>query len=106
MKKILFASFFAASAAMGFSSCMNGDYDANPNSVNSGTNPLQNNNGGGGSGGSSGGATGSITAKVDGTSYTFTQANYNVIGNMYTVAGASTDGTDGRTISLTISNYT
>lgn len=40
MKKILVASLFAASAAMGLSSCMNGDYDANPLTNNTTKNPL------------------------------------------------------------------
>jgi hypothetical protein len=106
MKKVFFTSLFLASAAMGLSSCMNGDYDANPNAVSSAPNPLNNNNGGsGGSGGGGGSTGGTITCKVDGTNYTFTQATYNVIGSMYTIAGGNSDGTNGRTISLTISSY-
>src|SRR4051812_32605045 len=83
MKKVLFTSLFAACAAMGLSSCMNGDYDATPNANNGTTNPLANNNGGGGGGGGTSG--GSITCKIDGTSYTFTQATYNMIGTLYSV---------------------
>ena len=40
MKKILFASLFAGCAAIGLSSCMNGDYDADPTGTASGKNPL------------------------------------------------------------------
>lgn len=50
MKRILYASFFAACAALSLSSCMNGDYDADPNTASTTTNPLnenKNNNNGG-----------------------------------------------------------
>src|SRR5687768_11368053 len=72
MKKILLLSL-SAFAAMGLSSCMNGDYDANPLTVNSGTNPL--NTGGGGGGGGGGGSSFSWTgnepmsAKIDGIDF-------------------------------------
>ena len=59
MKKILFTFLFAACAAMGLSSCMNGDYDANPLNANSNANPLLNT----GSGGSGGGSNAGIAAK-------------------------------------------
>ena len=54
MKRILYASFFAACAALSLASCMNGDYDADPTNVSTTTNPLNQNqnNGGGGGGGS------------------------------------------------------
>ncbi len=85
MKKLLFSSLFAACAAMGLSSCMNGDYDATPTSNNGSTNPLNPTGGGsGGSGGGSGGGGGSfnwsgtdpISAKIDGTAYTGSSATF------------------------------
>lgn len=68
MKKFLVASLFAASAAMGLSSCMNGDYDANPATNNSGGNPL---NPGGGSGGSNfdWSGTAPMSVKLDGNAW-------------------------------------
>jgi hypothetical protein len=41
MKKVLFTSLFLASAAMGLSSCMNGDYDATPEADTGKDNPLK-----------------------------------------------------------------
>lgn len=41
MKKVLFTSLFLAAAAMGLSSCMNGDYDATPDADTGGDNPLK-----------------------------------------------------------------
>ena len=71
MKKILFISAFAACAAMGLSSCMNGDYDANPLTVNSGGNPLIPINPGGGS--TPGvAAKGEIRFRLNGSNYTLT----------------------------------
>jgi hypothetical protein len=51
MKQILYASFFAAAAAIGLSSCMNGDYDANPATNSTTINPLTQTGGNGGTGG-------------------------------------------------------
>lgn len=86
MKKVLFASLFAACAAMGLSSCMNGDYDATPNANNSAPNPLANTGGSGGGGGTSGGGgnfnwtgTDPMSAKIDGTSYTATGVTFSSI---------------------------
>ncbi len=72
MKKILFISAFAACAAMGLSSCMNGDYDANPDTVNTGGNPLTPVNPG--NGGSTPGvaAKGEIRFRLNGANYTLT----------------------------------
>lgn len=78
MKKILYTSLFAACAAMSLSSCMNGDYDANPATANTGSNPLNT----GGSGGSGGGSsfnwsgTDPLSAKIEGASYTGTSASF------------------------------
>ncbi len=72
MKKILFATFFSAAAALSFSSCMNGDYDANPSTTNSNSNPL---NTGGSSSGTGGGTGAGAVAKghtiitIGGTTY-------------------------------------
>jgi hypothetical protein len=80
MKKILFISAFAACAAMGMSSCMNGDYDANPDTVNTGGNPLTPVNPGGGGGNSNDPAyyswngTDPVSAKIDGAAYQATGA--------------------------------
>lgn len=41
MKKVLFTSLFLAAAAMGLSSCMNGDYDATPEADTGMDNPLK-----------------------------------------------------------------
>jgi hypothetical protein len=70
MKKFLVASLFAATAAMGLSSCMNGDYDANPTTNNGGNNPL-NPGGGNGGGGSSfdWGGNAPMTVKLDGNGW-------------------------------------
>lgn len=108
MKKFLFTSLFAACAAMGLSSCMNGDYDATPNANNGNPNPLAT-GGGNGGGGGGGGTSGTITCKIDGVSYSF-QGNYSIlssgVGSMYTIAGGTSDGTTGRTISVGVYNYT
>jgi hypothetical protein len=102
MKKVLFASLFAACASIGLSSCMNGDYDANPNGTNSGANPL-NTGGTGGTGG--GGATGNITCKVDGTTYTFS-GKWGAVGSQRVMSGSMSDNGTGRTAGVTITNYT
>ncbi len=100
MKKVLFASLFAASAVFGLSSCVNGDYDATPTTNNGTPNPLNQNNGSNGSTSS----TGNITAKVDGTSYTFS-GKYQVIGSQRIIAGTIADGGTGRTLSVSMTNY-
>src|SRR6185295_11405286 len=94
MKKVFFTSLFAACAAMGLSSCMNGDYDANPNANNSTANPLLNNGGNGGGGGGGGSASGQVSFKVNGKQYTISGCKYlDAIGRQIT-AGQS----DGSTV--------
>lgn len=68
MKKFLVATVFAATAAMGLTSCMNGDYDANPVTSNTGGNPL---NPGGGTGGSKfdWSGTAPMSVKLDGNAW-------------------------------------
>ena len=102
MKKILLASLLAVSA-LGLQSCNNGDYDVNPATTASGTNPL--NTGGNGGGGGGGSASGTITCKVDGVSYSFT-GNYSIVGTQRSIGGGLSDGTTGRTISVISSKYT
>jgi hypothetical protein len=81
MKKFLFASLFAACAAMGLSSCMNGDYDADPTNVINGNNPLNPTNPTGGGGNPndpsyySWSGTDPVSAKIDGTAYQATGAS-------------------------------
>ena len=72
MKKLFF--IVAAIGLMSMSSCMNGDYDANPVTSNSGPNPLNTGgNGGGGGGGSNSkfdwSGTDPFSAKVDGVPF-------------------------------------
>ncbi len=117
MKKVLFTSLFLACAAMGLSSCMNGDYDANPNANNGTTNPLAN-NGGGGSGGGGGGtgggsgpgtaAKGEIRFRLNGSSnVTFTGSNYTIVGTTDPlISGGNTGTTGSTTINVFILNYT
>lgn len=80
MKRILYASFFAACAALSLASCMNGDYDADPNNVSTTTNPLnQGQNGGGGSGGNSSfnwNGSDPMSAKVNGTGWQAAEFTY------------------------------
>src|SRR6185369_7341708 len=95
-KKVLFTSLLIACAAMGLSSCMNGDYDATPMSNNGTTNPLGNNGGGGGGGGST---SGQVNFKVNGKQYSFTGAKYlDAIGRQIT--GGQSDGSTVQTLSL------
>ena len=67
MKKILFTSLFAACAAMSLSSCMNGDYDANPAVAASGTNPLNTGNNNTSSNSFNWTGTDPMSVKMDGT---------------------------------------
>ncbi len=74
MKRILYASFFAAFAALSLASCMNGDYDADPFNASSTPNPLnQNQNSGGGTSGGNSSfnwtGTDPMSAKVNGTGW-------------------------------------
>jgi hypothetical protein len=114
MKKVLFSTLFAACAAMGLSSCMNGDYDANPNGVNSGTNPLSqpNTGGSGGTGGGGGGITGNfndaayyswtgtdpLSVKINGTLHQATGASVLDMGG---IIGITATG-NGKTVSLSL----
>ncbi len=80
MKKIIFTSLFAAFAAAGLSSCMNGDYDANPTVTATGTNPLTPvNTGGGGGGGNNSfnwNGTDPMSAKINGTGWQATDITF------------------------------
>ena len=75
MKRILLASVFAACASMGLSSCMNGDYDANPKGTNTGQNPL-NPPGGGNNNSFNWSGTAPMSAKVDGTGWNANTGSY------------------------------
>jgi hypothetical protein len=80
MKKILITSLLAACAAMSLSSCSKA-YDANPDGVASGTNPLNPPKTGGGGGGGSNfnwSGTDPMSVKIDGTAY---QATTGVFGS-------------------------
>ncbi len=112
MKKVLFSALFAACASLSLSACMNGDYDATPDTNNGTPNPLgQTNGGGGGGGGSSIGtaAKGEIRFVLNGTNVTYSGAgiNYTVVGTNDRLISGGNTGTSGQTnINLLISNYT
>jgi len=98
MKKILYSVLFAAFAAAGLSSCMNGDYDANPTGVVGGNNPLNPpGGGGGGGGGNSFNWTGTdpMSAKVDGNAWQATSTTYipSMVGFPASVTGTGPNNT-------------
>jgi hypothetical protein len=111
MKKFLFSSLFAACAAMGLSACMNGDYDATPNSNNASPNPLANSGNGGGGGGTGGGggsigtaAKGEIRCVVNGSNLIITNAKWqSIIGRG--ISGNLTTGTLDKAISMLMASY-
>lgn len=112
MKKVFFASLFAACAAFGLSSCMNGDYDATPNSNNGGANPLAGSGGSGGGGGTGGGggnigtaARGEIRCVVNGTNLVIPGAKWqSVIGR--TVNASALNGTIEKRVGMLMADYT
>lgn len=106
MKKILLTSLIAACASFSLSSCMNGDYDANPAGTASGTNPLTPPSTGGGGGGTSSpsfyswNGTDPISAKIDGTGYQASVSSAQEVSNTYVVQGS--DGS--KTMTITFPN--
>ena len=97
MKKILFSILIAASASAGFSSCMNGDYDANPGGVVNGNNPLNPPGSGGGGGGGSFNWNGTdpMSAKVDGNAWQAASTTYvpSIMGFPASVTGTGPNNT-------------
>jgi len=106
MKKIIFITLIAACAAMGVSSCMNGDYDANPAGVATGTNPLvpvtPANNGSNLPSYYSWTGTDPLSAKIDGTGYTATVAVATLVGANLQVQASG----DGKTFTITFPGST
>lgn len=101
MKRLLYASLFAATAALSLSSCFRADYDADPKNVSTGVNPLTqntNNGGGGNTGGNNNNSfnwsgTDPVSAKVDGTAWQATAAQYQTpSGFPITVEATAADG--------------
>lgn len=81
MKRILYASFFTAFAALSLTSCMNGDYDADPASVSTTINPLTQTNTNGSGGGSSNtsftwSGTDPMSCKLDGAGWQAESSRY------------------------------
>lgn len=109
MKKLLFSALFLSTCALGFSSCMNGDYDANPLTTNTTKNPIKD-EGNGGGGGNVGVATkGQLRFTVDGSQNVIAGSgtNFQILGaNDRLIAGGRTDGTSDISLSVYISNYT
>lgn len=103
MKRLLFSVLFAACAAVGFSSCMNGDYDADPDTANTAPNPLANNN--------NGGSTdvgiaqkGQIRCVVNGTPVVINGAGYSdILGR--NISGSRLDGSIEKAVSITLNPY-
>jgi hypothetical protein len=100
MKRLLYASIFATTAALGLSSCIRADYDADPKTVSNGVNPLtqtNNNNGGGNNGGNNNSfnwsGTDPMSAKIDGAAWQATAGEYQTpSGFPVTVEAAADDG--------------
>ncbi|MEO6831048.1 MAG: DUF6252 family protein [Chitinophagaceae bacterium] len=116
MKKLLFSALFLSTIALGFSSCMNGDYDANPLTTNTTINPIKPVGGSGNGGGNGGGGGGSVGIATKGqircvvsggSNFVSSPAsNYQVTGNDILITGGVLETTLQRDVDLYISGYT
>ena len=89
---------------MGFSSCMNGDYDADPKTANTAANPLANddNNGGGTNVGVA--QKGQIRCLVNGQAVVINGAGYSdIVGRQ--ISGSRRDGTVEKAVAFTLNPY-
>jgi hypothetical protein len=102
MKKLILAASILFCTALTITSCNNGDYDADPNTDNSGIpNPIPPDDGGGNGGGSGGGnssfnwtGTDPMSAKIDGVAFQATSGLANAANGYIVIQGsAGLDGT-------------
>lgn len=120
MKKLVLSAALLIGASMALLSCNNGDYDANPNTNNSGTGVPSNHFPGSGNGGGGGAfdwsGTDPVSAKIDGNAFQATTAFASSLNGTLAVqaAGASVNNLSlaipentaaGATISLGTTTY-